>query len=237
MSTVALRPLPDRCCAEHRKGLPMNRRSFLQTGGAGTTGLALAASTQLGAQPQGNSDDQSAFEFLGRSNQEGPNVTHFGYLTHIFGLADELLFATSSVRTEATARFTFYARTTLDSRHELGNLITTSAPGELTLFLSENPQGDFNNPDSFARGNAVASYSTRYHNVLNVQSPNQGITNAVVDLVQLGSSSFSVNGHRFQWGRPGLQARMSATGQGTRTQPDPLRAFFLVAGQVVIVDP
>jgi hypothetical protein len=164
-------------------------------------------------------------------------LTHFGYLTHIFGLEDGTLFANPNVRTEATARFTFFARTTLDSRYELGNLIKTTAPGELTLFLNENPQGNFNNPASFARGNAFASYSTRLHNVLNVQAPNQGITNAAVDLVQLGVGSLTVNGHRFQWGHPGLRARLSATGQATRTQVDPLRAFFLVGGQAVIVDP
>jgi hypothetical protein len=218
----------------------MNRRSFLQTGSVGSTALALAASTQLaGAQDsgKGNSEDQSAFEFLGRSNQEGPNVSHFGYITHILGLGDELLFSNPNMRTEATAHFTFFAKSTLDSRYELGNLITTSAPGELTLFVNENPQGNFNNPESFARGNAFASYSTRHHNVLNVQTANEGITNAVVELVQLRVSSLTVNGHRFQWGHPGLRARLSATGQGTRTQLDPLRAFFLVGGQVVIVDP
>jgi len=218
----------------------MNRRSFLHTGGVGSTVLALAASTEVTGTPEparGSSENDSAFEFLGRSNQDGPNVTHFGYLTHIFGLADDLLFSNPNVRTEATARFTFFARTTLDSRHELGNLITTSAPGELTLFLNEKPQGNFDNPESFARGNGFASYSTRYYNVLNVQSTNQGITNATVELTQERGGSLVLNGNRVQWGHPGLRARLSATGQGTRTQPDPLRAFFLVAGQVVIVDP
>src|SRR5262245_10415254 len=102
-------------------------------------------------------------------------------------------FASLSLRTELTARFTFYARTTLDSRHELGNLITTRAPGELTLFVIENPQGNFNNLDSFTRGSTFASYSARYHNVLNVQTTNQGITNAAV--------GYEVVIHR-QWGRP-----------------------------------
>jgi hypothetical protein len=218
----------------------MNRRSFLQAGTVSPTVLALTASTEVTGAPQrarGNSEDESAFEFLGRSNQEGPNVIHFGYLTHIFGLANELLFSNPNVRTEATARFTFFSRTTLDSRHELGNLITTSAPGELTLFLNQIPQGNFNNPDSFMRGTAFASYSTRYYNVLNVQSPNQGITNATVELTQHRGGVFVMNGNRFHWGHPGLRARLSATGQGTRTQPEPLRAFFLVGGQVVIVDP
>jgi len=48
-------------------------------------------------------------EFLGKSDQVGADVTHDGYLTHIFGLADELLFSDPSSRTEATARFTFVA--------------------------------------------------------------------------------------------------------------------------------
>jgi hypothetical protein len=147
------------------------------------------------------------------------------------------LFSNPNARSEATARFTFFAKTTLDSRFELGNLIKTSAPGELTLYLNENPHGDFNNPGSFAGGNAIVSYSTRLHNVLNVQAPNQGITNAVVDLEQLRNGSINLNGHRYQWGHNGLRARLSATGQATRTQVDPLRAFFLVGGQVVIVDP
>ncbi len=217
----------------------MNRRSFIRTGSVGSTAMALGASIQPAeAQIQGKgSEDQSSFEFLGRINQEGPNLTHFGYLTHIFGLDDASLFSNPNARSEATARFTFFAKTTQDSRFELGNLIKTSAPGELTLYLNENPHGDFNNPGTFAGGNAIVSYSTRLHNVLNVQAPNQGVTNAVVDLEQLRNGSVTLNGHRYQWGHNGLRARLSATGQATRTQVDPLRAFFLVGGQVVIVDP
>jgi uncharacterized protein with NRDE domain len=123
-------------------------------------------------------------------------VTHYGYLTHIFGLVDELLFADANVRSEATARFTFLAVTTLDSRHQHENIITTSAPGELTLFLNQNPGADFNNPASFAGGRAIASYSARYHNVLNVQAPNQGITAASVELTQLNSSAFVLGNRR-----------------------------------------
>ena len=218
----------------------MNRRSFLQTASVGSTALAFTAPAHAAGGDRiagGTPEGQIAFEFLARSNQDGPNVTHFGYLTHLLGLADDLLFAEPNVRTEATARFTFLAVTILDSRHEHGNIITTSAPGELTLFLNQTLQADFNDSASFARGKVIASYSTRYHNVLNVQAPNQGITTASVELTQLEANGFALGDHRLQLGRPGLRARLSANGQGTRTQVDPLRAFFLVGGNVVITDP
>src|SRR5262249_1848034 len=153
------------------------RRKFLQAAGVGSTTFALAASAQADGDgnSKGNPEKQTtAFEFLGRSDQDGPQVTHYGYLTHVFGLADELLFADPDRRTEATARLTFVAVTSLDSRHEHGNIITTSAPGEMTVFFNENPQGNFDDPASFAAGRPIATYATRYHNVLNVQAPNQG---------------------------------------------------------------
>jgi hypothetical protein len=217
----------------------MNRRSFLQTAGIGSTALALATAGSTEAHEwnwHSVPDGQTAFEILGRSDQDGPHVTHYGYLTHIFGLTDELLFADANVRSEATARFTFLGVTTLDSRHQHENIITTSAPGELTLFLNQNPGADFNNPSSFAGGRAIASYSTRYYNVLNVQAPNQGITAASVELTQLNSSAFVLGNRRLRLGQPGLRARLTANGSGTRTQVDPVRAFFLVGGNVVVID-
>src|SRR5262245_22715164 len=86
----------------------MNRRSFLQAGGLGSTAMAMAASTQPAAAQndgKGNFHDQSGFEFLGRSNQEGPTVTHFGYLTHIFGLADELCQSQPTHRIDGAVHF------------------------------------------------------------------------------------------------------------------------------------
>jgi hypothetical protein len=107
----------------------------------------------------------------------------------------------------------------------------------MTVFFNQNPAADFNDPESFARGRPIASYATRYHNVLNVQAPNQGITTAAVELTQLKATSFALGPHRFRLGRPKLRMRLHVTGQGTRTQVDPLRAFFLVGGNAVVVDP
>jgi hypothetical protein len=217
----------------------MNRRGFLQTAGLGSTALALGAATNTEGHEWHSKpvpDGQTAFEILGRSDQVGPQVTHYGYLTHIYGLKDELLFADASGRTEATARFTFLAVTDLDSRHEHGNIITTTAPGELTIYFHENPGADFNTPASFADGKPIASYSTRYHNVLNVLAPNQGVTAASVELTQISASSFMLAGRRLRLGQPGLRARLTASGSGTRTQPNPVQASFLLGGSAVIVD-
>ena len=181
-------------------------------------------------------EGQTAFEFLGRSDQAGPQVTHYGYLTHVFGLSDDQLFAAADPHNEATARLTFSAVTTIDGRYQHANIITTSAPGEMTLYLNDNPQGDFANPASFSQGTPIATYSTRYHNVLNVQAPNQGATAASVELTQLSSAPFVLAGRRVRFGQPGLRARLTAHGSGTRTQPDPVSAFFLVGGHVVVID-
>ncbi|HLC20505.1 MAG TPA: hypothetical protein VJM10_00155, partial [Candidatus Methylomirabilis sp.] len=182
------------------------------------------------------SHGENALEFLGRSDQDGLAVTHYGYFTHIFGLADAELFSNPANRTEATARFTFSATTTLNARHELGNIIVTTAPGTLTIYFNETPGADFNQPASFANGHPIATFSVRYHNVLNTQGPNEGIISAAVELVQLSASPFTLNERHHRLGRHGLRERIRASGQGTRTQVDPVRAFFLLGGEATIAD-
>ncbi len=194
------------------------------------------ASTQGSAVVGLPSGGENSFELLARSDQEGPVVSHYGYLTHIFGLADDALFSDPTTRTEATARFTFAATTTLDARHELANIIVTSAPGTLTIYFKETPGADFNNPESFASGQPIATFSVRYHNVLNVQAPDEGITSAVAELVQQSANSFTLNERLLRLGRRGLQERIQASGQGRRTQIDPVKAFFLVGANAVITD-
>jgi hypothetical protein len=177
---------------------------------------------------------ESALEFLGRSDQEGPSVTHYGYLTRLFGLADDTLFSDPTTRTEATARFTFFATTALTARHELGNIIITAAPGTLTICFNDTPGSDFSQPASFATGQPIATFSVQYHNILNVQGLNEGISSALADLVQQSASSFSLNGRRHHLGHQGLHLRVRATGQGTRTQVDPVKAFFLLGAQAIV---
>jgi hypothetical protein len=215
----------------------MERRTFLQTAGIGSTGFLLPVSAQSpdgGGNPGEAPEGQAAFEFLGRSDQNGPTVLHYGYLTHVFGLPDEVLFVDPTARTEATARLTFVSTTTLDSRHTHGNIITTSGLGELIVYLASNPGASFNDPGSFALGAPIATYAVRYHNVLNVQTPNQGVVTASVEMEQRTAQVVGTGDVRRRFGRPGLRARLTASGQGTRTQPDPVQAFFLVGGSAVV---
>ena len=174
-----------------------------------------------------------AIEFIARSEQDANLVIHFGYLTGISGLPKEALFSDSIIRTEATARFTFFATTKITSRHELGNIITTAAPGTLTIFFNETPGGNFNNPESFTAGVPIATYTLHYHNTLNVQAENEGIASAAADSLQQSADNFTLTGKKRRLGHVGLRQRIEVTGQGTRTQVDPLQAFFLLGGHII----
>jgi hypothetical protein len=180
---------------------------------------------------------ENVLELVGRSKQDGSAVTHFGYLTRIRGLTDDLLFSDPSIPPEAKARFTFFATTTLTARHVLGNIIATAASGPLTIYFNETPGGDFGEPDSFKAGTPIATFSARFHNVLNVQALNAGIISAVADLIQLGDDPFMLDGVRYRLGQRHLRGRLSANGQGTRTQDVPPQSFFLWGGHVVILRP
>lgn len=176
---------------------------------------------------------QKASELIARSEQDGNVVIHFGYLTGIAGLLQETLFSNPNIRTEATARFTFLATTEITSRHELGNIITTAAPGKLTIFFNETPGGNFNDLESFGAGAPIATYTLHYHNTLNVQAPNEGIASGAADLLQQSAHNFTLGGKKRRLGHVGLRQRIEVTGQGTRNPIDPLQSFFLLGGHII----
>jgi len=193
----------------------------------------------IGAAAQG----ERAFEFIGRSDQDGSDVSHYGYLTHIRGLPDEALFSDPVTRTEATARFTYFGATSLNARHQVGSVLTTAAPGSLGIFFKEKPGADFNAPDSFKTGQAVASFSGRYHSVLSVEaqitsdSPGRGSIRAVAELTQNAAAAFSLEGRSFQFGHPEMRERLSASGTGTLTQAQPRKAFYFLGGDAATIAP
>ena len=162
-------------------------------------------------------------EFIGRSDQNGNQITHYGYLTHVPGLPDSELFFDPNVRTEATARITYSGTTTLNSRHVLGNIITTAtSPGTLTFYVRASGGASFATPASFAVGTPVATLLLRYYNVLNVQGANAGGQ-------QTGIASASARATGI-----GLRLRIDATGQGTLINPDPANfvSVFLLGGTI-----
>jgi hypothetical protein len=163
-------------------------------------------------------------EFIGRSDQNGAAITHYGYVTHLRGVPDAQLFFDPTTRTEATARLTYFATTTLNARHVVGNIITTAtAPGTLTFFLRATGGATFTNPASFAVGTPVATLALRYYNVLNVQGMNpQG------QQVGIASATADAEGG-------GLRLRIVAAGQGTLLVNDPAQfvSVFLLGGTIV----
>jgi hypothetical protein len=162
-------------------------------------------------------------EFIGRSDQNGAAITHYGYVTHVRGIPDAQLFFDPTTRTEATARLTYFATTTLNARHVLGNIITTAAPGTLTFFQRTTGGATFANPASFAVGTALAVLAIRYHNVLNVQGANQ-----LGQPVGIASATADAEGG-------GRRLRVAATGQGTLLVNDPAQfvSVFLLGGTIV----
>ena len=176
------------------------------------------------------------FEFVGRVDQDGANFTLYGYLTHVQGLADGSLFTDPSPLNhgEQTARFTFSGTGTFTSRSVLQNLTVLNVSGQLTFYV--NPQGgaSFDTPNSFRSGAAVGTVAARFQDVINVQSPNQAVATAVAELVQQNAGTFVLGGKSYRFGQKGLSERLSATGEGTRTDATIPRSFILVAGDTVI---
>jgi hypothetical protein len=162
-------------------------------------------------------------EFIGRSDQNGSTITHYGYVTHAAGFADAALFFDPVNRNETTARLTYFATTTLNSRHVLGNVITTaSEPGTLTFFARSSPGATFGTPSSFAQGTPVVALALRYYNVLTVQGANTFGQ-------QVGSAVATARAEGL-----GLQLRFAASGQGTLLVNDPANfaSVFLVGGSI-----
>lgn len=164
-------------------------------------------------------------EFVGRTDQTGSQITHYGYVTHVRGIPDADLFFDPVTRTEATAKLTYFATTALNARHVVGSIITTAtAPGTLTFFQRASGGASFGVPASFGVGTPVGTFTIRYHSVLNVQGVNAqsqqtGIVSAVADA---------------EGG--GLRLRVTATGQGTLLVNDPASfvSVFLLGGHIVI---
>jgi hypothetical protein len=181
---------------------------------------------------------QNALELIGRSDQEGLDIVYYGYLTGLHGLTPKELFLETATHTEATARFTFFGKAAIDSRHAVGNIITTAAPGEFAIYLNDRPGGDFKDPRSFARSSAaVATYQTRYHCVLaeDLSDPNVGPISAGVDLTQVSAVPFPCGDGHATIGREGSRLRGAMTGQGWLTGRDPFRAWFLFGGHFVVL--
>jgi hypothetical protein len=189
-----------------------------------------AAAQEVGA-PTGG---QNALEYVGKVDQDDRAFVSYGYLTHIDGLSDNLLFTDPNSRTEATARFTFSATATMTGRSIIENIFAVNAAGTLTVYFNEAPKGDFKDPKTFASGVAIASYEIRAQSIINVTAPNTGLNTAILEATQQNASGFKLDNAEYVFGRPKMLHRYAHTGFGKRSNAEPPRAVIVIAGYAVV---
>src|SRR5438105_4225577 len=93
---------------------------------AATAALALFVGVQMApAAERGDLGDngpgRGAVEFVGRAEQTGLGISIFGYVTHVVGLDDSVLFATTNplLRNQSNARISFTAHTTVNQAFQV----------------------------------------------------------------------------------------------------------------------
>ncbi len=162
---------------------------------------------------------KNSWELIGRSVQIGPDIKHFGYLTHISGISEELLFSDPLIRTEATAKFTFFSKTSLTTHHERSSIIVTATPGNMGIYLQEIPNANLDDPSTFRNGDLIARFSVSYHSVLLVEQDieNWSSDTAVLELTQLIANQFNLEGKDLKFGKINLLGRLLISDQGLKT--------------------
>ena len=194
----------------------------------------------------------NAVEYIGRIDQAGPfgsSFTSYGYLTHISGLTDTLLFSgTFPAVNEANAHFTFYTTASLSAHYVITGVFSTStgplpssvfvidSVGTTVYYYNPIPGATFDISTSFKSGIPIVTATVRSQNILNVQAPNVGVGTNFGEFTQTGATTFTLAGITYQLGRVGLLERMFSTGQAIRTDANPLttKSTTLAAGNAVV---
>jgi hypothetical protein len=207
-------------------GASVNRTKLAAAGALGVLATLItlspsasaASSVTVGAGAVGH----TAYEMVGKIHQDGDAFQNGGYVTHIAGIDDALLFAGSepTARTEGTARFTFVSTSTLVERSILGNVFVVRAHGSTTFYFSETPAGaNFDDLSTFSKGTPIATIEGDYQDVNDVRDPHMGVIIGQADLVQGSVHAFTLNGRTYQFGAVGQAERLLFTGSALQTPP------------------
>ncbi len=179
--------------------------------------------------------ERNSIEFQGRILQNVNRITSYGYLTHVSGLSDALVFASQTKRNETTARFTYVAHGRINNRFVNNNMIVTTSVDHFNVFYHRAPGSNWDAPSSFATGRHVATIYVRDQNMLNVQAPDAGIALGAGDATEQSAGVFRLGGHPYRFGHRLLRDRFTTTGEGHRTQVQPPKSTFVIAGNAVMV--
>jgi hypothetical protein len=220
-----------------REGALTRRAALAAAGGLALTagGPAAAAGQTRPRAVAAPGAGEVAMEVFGSIQQVGPALTGYGFVTRVDGLPEASLFS-GVAHSEATARLTFFATATVSERFVRPTLFSVAAVGRLSIFLHPNGGGTFDNPQSFAGGTRLATYSGRLLNRLTLIATNQAVNTMGGELEQTQAAAFTIAGRRRRFGRSGVRLRLSATGPGTRnTDPTTPRAVFDVGGELTVI--
>jgi hypothetical protein len=225
----------------------ITRRKLLA--GTGKTAAAAAAASALGWIEIGNpaaaaeadrsgqvgtaTGGRNAFEYVGQVDQDGDDLTSYGYLSAIAGLDVSQLF-TSDVHDETTARFTYYGTATLFARVEFNGLFIIDAEGSVQYYFDPEGGASFSDPSSFKSGTLIAADTAKFHDVLSVTAPNTGMPYLTAALRRTKAARFVLAGLTYRFGHVGLLARSTATGLSTRLDPKPT-SILTLGGDAVVV--
>jgi hypothetical protein len=190
-----------------------------------------AAATAVGEVAAG----QTSFTYVGQISQDATLAVDVGYLTSVAGLDEATMFTGSDPlsRTEASARFTYFASAKLETRSVNGGVFVTSGTATTTLYLNDAGGATFDDPTSFKNGQVIATYESRWQDIVNVQAPNQGVATVTSDETQGSATPFTLAGTQYTIGHQGLTLRLAFTGEGTRTDPTAPKATILYGGGAV----
>jgi hypothetical protein len=99
---------------------------------------------------------QIAWYVTGRFYAKGTTLADYGYFLHLGGLTN--LFA-DQITDEAHAYFTFAAQPFSPPKIPNGDLSLSLDPaGEFSIYLQRQPQGNFDQPETFAYGERIATF-------------------------------------------------------------------------------
>jgi len=177
------------------------------------------------------STGEIVFEFIGTINQNGANFAATGYLTAVAGLPEKVLFTDPVTRSQDSARFTFAATATLVSRNVIRPMFVLDETGTLTVTFRETAGGV---PVAIASGPVKLQSSVQVTApFMSVQSPGKGNFRLTGEFVRTHTSSFQLGGVTYEFGDARIPWVLTASGDGTLTEPNAPIAQIVAAGNAV----
>jgi hypothetical protein len=168
---------------------------------------ATARPAEVGAGPPGD----RAFAIVGRTVYQPDGVQLYGYLNAVIGLDPALLFV-DAAPAAGSARFTFSAEIPGAQTSVRADLTTIAGEGTLRIFLDDGAGAAWDEPDSFADGQAVAEFALQLQDSVQRQAPSVGVMVGEERLTQLTAGEFSMDGANYRFGSDGIEGRLRLVG-------------------------